>query len=288
MKFDTIAVATDFSEPACQALSQAEALARTCGAELVLVHASGVDPKGAYLYELASRIDEPWQAYLDSTLTHAREQLRDLEARVAARGHRTRAVFAPGFADQAIVDAVRDVGADLLVVGTHGYTGVQRWMLGSVAERVARLAPCHVLVVRGAPASFRRVLVGTDFSSASASALDAALALADVSGRIDVVHGYHPPPGASGSVPPWVEQSLREGARAAAEALLSTRPRQRIHLDVAVGAPGPLLQEHLRAERHEAVFIGSHGKRGLRRMILGSVTEHTLRAAPCSVFVARA
>lgn len=287
MRLNNVVVATDFSDAASLALAQAEAIAKEHDAELVLVHASGVDEAGMYVFEVAGRIDEPWKAYLESKLTHAQEQLAQLAREVEARGHRVRSRFVQGFADKAVVDTAREIEADLVVVGTRGHTGVQRWLLGSVAERVARLADRHVLVVRGdRTIDFSRILVGTDFSPASALALDAARTLAPAEGRIDLLHGYHQPMAVRGDAPEWVETSLREGAHSAAEKLLKPRADERVHLDVVAGPPALALRMRLSETTYDVVFLGSHGKRGLQRMLLGSVTEHTLRGAPCSVFVA--
>lgn len=286
MKLNTIVVGTDFSPAAGQALAQAELMAVQHDAQLVLVHASGLDPAGVTLLEIAGRVDEPWKAYLDGRLTHSREQLAQLVGEVEARGHRVQSRFFEGHADRAVVEAAREVSADLVVVGTRGHTGMQRWLLGSVAERVARLAEAHVLVTRKAPTKFERVLVGTDFSPASTLALDAARAIVPAGGRIDLLHGYHEPMAVRDDAPAWLDAGLREGAEAAAENLLRDRSDERVHLEVVFGPPAPTLRHRLDEGAYDAVFLGSHGKRGLRRVLLGSVTEHTLRGAPCSVFVA--
>ncbi len=286
MKLKTIVVGTDFSSAAAQALAQAELIAGQHEAELILVHASGLDDRGVALLEMAGRVDEPWKAYLDGRLTHSREQLGQLVEEVSARGRRVQPRFVEGHADRAVVDVAQEVGADLIVVGTRGHTGMQRWLLGSVAERVARQAAAHVLVTRQPPTPFAHVLVGTDFSPASALALDAARALVAGDGRIDLLHGYHEPLSVRDEAPAWLDASLREGASSAAESLLRDRSDDRVHLEVMSGAPAPTLRRRLDEGAYDAVFLGSHGKRGLRRMLLGSVTEHTLRGAPCSVFVA--
>lgn len=286
MKLNTIVVGTDFSPAAAQALAQAELIASQHEAQLVLVHASGLDDRGVALLEMAGRVDEPWKAYLDGRLTHSREQLVQLVDEVAARGQRVQPHFVEGHADRAVVEVAQEVGAELIVVGTRGHTGMQRWLLGSVAERIARQAETHVLVTRQPPTAFARVLVGTDFSPASALALDAARALVAAEGRIDLLHGYHEPLSVRDEAPAWLDASLREGASSAAENLLRDRSDERVHLEVMSGAPALTLRQRLDERAYDAVFLGSHGKRGLRRMLLGSVTEHTLRGAPCSVFVA--
>jgi universal stress protein A len=76
---------------------------------------------------------------------------QELERRVAdavTRGLRSRAVVKMGPAAAGLVEAVNEVGGDLVVVGTHGRTGLERVLLGSVAEQVVRAAPCAVLTVK--------------------------------------------------------------------------------------------------------------------------------------------
>src|SRR5690606_9977874 len=111
----------------------AEALARAHDAELVLVHASGVDA-GVYTYEVAGHVDEPWQTYVDARLEHGREQLRILADDLDATGVPARPRHVHGFPDTSLVEVADDEAADVIVVGTHGRTGVERWLLGSVAE----------------------------------------------------------------------------------------------------------------------------------------------------------
>jgi nucleotide-binding universal stress UspA family protein len=79
----------------------------------------------------------------------AKAELADLAARLAKRGVKVRTLLREGTPHRAIVDAAKQPGTDLIVMGTHGRTGMSRLLLGSVAELVIRHAPCPVLTVRG-------------------------------------------------------------------------------------------------------------------------------------------
>jgi nucleotide-binding universal stress UspA family protein len=139
----SILAAVDFSENAEQALAAAVDLAKQCGAELHVVHA----------LDLPIPIFNPYAVSIpDALLTQARDEasrrLRETVEKlgrqgVTAKSHLTEVPAAP-----AIARVAEDLGADLVVMGTHGHTGLKHVLLGSVAERTLRLAPCSVLIVK--------------------------------------------------------------------------------------------------------------------------------------------
>lgn len=135
---------TDFSEEAHQAEEHATRLARALGADLLLLHVSVETP----LYgETAFGMPDVKRIY--------EGQSRWAEERLAARadilttgGVRARWLRRTGIVHDAICDVARAEAADYIVIGTHGRGGIARFMLGSVADRVVRTAPCPVLLVR--------------------------------------------------------------------------------------------------------------------------------------------
>jgi nucleotide-binding universal stress UspA family protein len=200
-----------------------------------------------------------------------------------------------GFADTGLCDAARELGADLVFTGTHGRTGVGRFLLGSVAERVVRLSSAPVVVTRGeAPrGGYRRILVPTDFSEAADAALEMALRVAHAEAEIVLLHcwslttvapTYVAEP--SGAVTQSLRTAVAEGADAAAARLIA-RHRDRSIDFVRLESPAAAgIQNHLEnAGPWDLVALGSHGRRGVQRWLLGSVAELTVRHAPCSVLV---
>jgi universal stress protein A len=144
--FYRIVVPTDFSDCAEEAWGMAQRLAAASGAELVLVHVLVEAPlfnEGPFTMDRVRKVYEAarkWgQESLDTWISQA--QAKGLKARVALR---------TGVPYREIVDLVTDERADLVVIGTHGRGGIDRALLGSVADRVVRLAPCPVLTVRAA------------------------------------------------------------------------------------------------------------------------------------------
>lgn len=139
-----IVCATDFSEPGQAAEEQAVALAQALGAELVYVHVS----VETLLYGESALSMTDIQRVYDAQRRWAEETLA---ARVTAAKQRritARWLLRVGAPFEQIVAAAGDEKADMLVIGTHGRSGLNRLLMGSVAERVVRVAPCPVLTVR--------------------------------------------------------------------------------------------------------------------------------------------
>jgi nucleotide-binding universal stress UspA family protein len=139
---------TDFSKASTPAFARALAEARQTRSELVLVHVlapviPAVGASEGYLspsvYEQMSKSGRAW----------AQKQMDRLIAKAKAAGVRARGMLLEGVPHEQIVRAAKRQRAALIVIGTHGRTGVARFFLGSVAARVAATAPCPVLTVRG-------------------------------------------------------------------------------------------------------------------------------------------
>ena len=138
--------ATDFSTASRPAFARALEWARRDRAELVLVHVlspPAITLEDSYLSEKTYRDLEA------AALRDARKRLGALAARAKGAGVRASSLAVSGIPDEEILRAARRQRAALIVLGTHGRTGFARAMLGSVAERVASLARCPVLTVRG-------------------------------------------------------------------------------------------------------------------------------------------
>ena len=140
-----ILVPTDFSETADAALDCATTLAERFGASLRLVHVFD-DPYAAAIY--TPEVYAPMPPDIrERILTDVRRRLAEQLTGIAPVEATSEVLEAAPA--EAIVDDARAHGADLIVMGTHGRRGLSHMLLGSVAERVLRTAPCPVLVVRG-------------------------------------------------------------------------------------------------------------------------------------------
>jgi nucleotide-binding universal stress UspA family protein len=143
VRLSTILVPTDFSAGAEAALERAAELAKAAGGRMVLLHAyphgtAGADPF-AYLYPVG---------LMESIERDAERKLLELCRKLEARGLRASGEVRLGSPSEEIVSAATRLGADLIVIGTRGLTGVKHALLGSVAERVVRHAHCPVLTVK--------------------------------------------------------------------------------------------------------------------------------------------
>jgi universal stress protein A len=142
--FHRILMATDFSEASVSAWNKALALAADDSAELVVLHAYE-PPNLVYTGGIAPGHYEAWD---QDIRTSANERLDRMVAEAVKQGIHARRTVQAGETEEVIVQAAEDLEADLIVMGTHGRTGLSRVFLGSVATRVIATAPCAVLTVR--------------------------------------------------------------------------------------------------------------------------------------------
>lgn len=140
----TIVHPTDFSEEADQAERQAAALVRSLGGELLLLHVSVESP----LYGETGFGTPDVKRIYETQARWAEERLAARAEVLTKEGVPTRWRRRVGIVHEAICDVAREEAADYVVMGTHGRGDIARFMLGSVADRVLRTAPCPVLTVR--------------------------------------------------------------------------------------------------------------------------------------------
>jgi nucleotide-binding universal stress UspA family protein len=143
-RFARILCPIDFSPPSEKALRQAEEIARTFGSELVVAHV--VEPMiypVAYGMPPVAPID-----YEDAAKTSAQTALQPIVERLSKAGVKATALVDTGAASMRICELVKDQHFDLVVLATHGYTGLKHVLLGSTAERVVRHCTCPVLTVK--------------------------------------------------------------------------------------------------------------------------------------------
>jgi nucleotide-binding universal stress UspA family protein len=228
---------------------------------------------------------------------YAETGLKAAAERLATRGHRTEWAVLRGRAATVILDEAREFGADLVVVGSRGHGAIASLVLGSVSGEVVDHAPCPVLVARRA--SLSRVLFATD-NSAPAKAAQALIQqwpmFEDIPIHVvsvaDVVA-----PWSGGIAPTMYQLALDAYARDLKDA---TAEHQRIAKDTAaelraagrdasgeapVGDPaGEVIAAAERLDG-DVVVIGSRGRTGLKRLLLGSVARNVILGTTASVLV---
>lgn len=283
-----VLVATDFSEQAGRALDAALALAERTKAEVHLVHA----------LEVALPLFEPYAVVLPADWIGearrlAQEKLESAQATVTARGLSGSVHLGDVPAAHAIADRARTLGADLVVVGTHGHTGLKHVLLGSVAERTVEYAPCAVWTVKGSgAASPRTVVVGTDFSEGGTEAMKVAADWARGFGaRLHLVHALQIPMPLIAPYEVAIPEGIIEGARREAKRQLDEAAKLlsgvQVTTELATTPAHAALVDAATRLPAELIVTGSRGLTGVKHALLGSVAERTLRYAPCSVLTVR-
>ena len=142
--FQTILVPIDFSEHSSRALDLAIQLAKTHSARIELVHSFPVVLPPLSPYDTIYPTD-----FTAKCREAAEAKLAEWREKVSAAGIAVNAKATPEPPSEAIPENAKELGADLIVMGTRGLSGLKHVMLGSVAERTLRAAPCPVLTVRG-------------------------------------------------------------------------------------------------------------------------------------------
>lgn len=291
-----ILVPVDFSPDADQAVADAIEIARASDAEIELLHAWRL-PVQATLPEAGLVPIEAVNAIRKSD----EEKLQAQAASIRDQGVRCNAHLIEGVASHEIVEAIGAYNADLVVIGTRGQTGLKHAVMGSVAERVTRHASCPVLTVKadGTRAGIRPrvVVVPTDFSPGARGALAVAEQVATAMGpsRLVLAHAYYVPieiealiateRGGDGGL----LERMSAASAAELERILADLQEAGVSVEYVArhGSPEQVISEVAKEFGADLIVMGTHGRTGLRRMLMGSVAEHVVRDAPCPVLTVR-
>jgi nucleotide-binding universal stress UspA family protein len=157
--FTKIVAATDFSEDSTLALGYAEELARRFGAEMILLHVDQALPPVMVSPEIGPVMDVGAMTRIgEEQRIMAQKELDKVVNRLRDGGLKARPVLKVGSPFLEIIHTAQTEGADLIVMGTHGRTGIAHVLMGSVAERVVQKAHCPVLTIRHPDRKFKHPL----------------------------------------------------------------------------------------------------------------------------------
>lgn len=295
MKLHTVMVPLDGSAFAEAALPLGALIARRSGSSLRLALVHGTFAAGS---------DEAAAAQV-ALQDHERDYLRATASRVDPGGALVPEVdLLAGTPGPALAAAVGALRVDLVVMATHGRGALSRAWLGSVADYLVRHLHVPMLLVRPgespqiyAGTRLERVLVPLDTSSTSEEALGPALAVMDPGATLTLVHVVEPVLGtAEPSLPfpmpmdPKLLGELRSLAQArldrVAEGLRARGVTVVTRVLTGVG-PAAVLLDEAGSAPYDLIAMTTHGQGGLRRLLLGSVADKVVRAAPCPVLVVR-
>jgi len=280
-----ILVAMDFSRHAQRAFEWAGALARRFSAELELVTSVFVVPFSAVPGGYAAPVSD-----LYSARAATERRLDEVVAELASAGLRAHYTVLHEDPSSGLCALALEKGVDLIALGTRGRGGLAHVLLGSVAERVARLAHCPVLTVHeevSAPRPLRKLLVPSDFSDPAAGALALARELVEPGGSITVLHAIQPVLAPGDPSVPLADPQSEAWARAEFEQLAAGAPGARLEFDLRYSNPDTGVLDAAAQHAVDAIVMGSRGRSGLAHVLLGSVAERVIRRAPVPVFTTK-
>jgi len=286
MKINRILVPTDFSDTASKAVEMALLWADRFEAELVVLHAR------VMFEDDLTRLDDGLKELEDKEKKIEEELIQRLKHPTRDHAHlNIRHEIIRGYsAPSAILGYVKSNPFDLIIIGTHGRSGLEHFLIGSVAEKVVRYAPATVLTVPGnaeCKVFFRRLIVPFDFSEYARLALEKALELADSEGLelhlfYVVEEDVHPAWYAWGAqsifdVLPQIKEKAREKMDEAL-AELQVPETVKIYKEVTAGKAHKEIAAYAKKIAADGVVMATHGRVGLDRFLLGSTTERVIRS----------
>ncbi len=319
--FKKLLVPLDGSPLAERALKPAFSLARQANAELLLLRVAYAE---AIVIPVLGVPGARGLAWPSQALAHAAREAHDYLTSVQmAYAAPERLVWSKVITDETqspdiaahIIQTAQDDQSDLIVMSSHGRSGMQRWVYGSVAERVLSAAPCPVLALRNA-ASPRRVLISLDRSPLSEQALRPGLDVAHSLGcDVTLLHiiaeglpsgilpqhphyhfysrqmGIDVPYSGSQPLPPRQRllDQLHDDAFAYLQqlALKHHHPGLTVHTAVEFGSPAETILAYADHHDIDLIVMATHGYTGLRRWVYGSVTNKVMRGGKHSLLIVR-
>ena len=294
----TVLVPLDGSDLAELALPHAVALVRRLGGRIVLARV----PETLVVPVMSGGIWVTREVESHEAQEVAEAYLAEIAAREALAGLDVETLTPHHPVAHGLLEAIHHSAAGLVVMTTHGHSGLGRWLLGSVADKLVHASPVPVYVVRSsespAPPAFGRVLVPLDGSELAEAALEDAAALAQVAGselrlvRVPTLPGYATAiPETAG----WIPDLLREAALEAETYLTGIAARLeaeglRVAADVEMivaGSVADALLDYAERSRVDLIVMSTHGRTGVGRWLFGSVADRVLQASPVPVWLVR-
>lgn len=278
-----VLAATDLSEHSRVAINRAALICQEHGAHLELLHVIEELPPTDLLSP-------------DQCQKIARQHLQDEVERAVPQSIDCRCQVEMGKAFVSVIHSARRLMADLIIIGVHRSPSFRDHFLGTTAEKLIRKSPPPVLIVKQPPqTTYRRVLVPTDFSESSVRALASALILAPQA-SIELLHVYSYWGEGRLNMAAYskdvLEQYRREAkniAKASMDKMLQENGIEghRVKQHLRQGHAASVIVKFAKELQVDLVVMGTTGRSELRQVLLGSVTEHVLRAVPCDILTGR-
>ena len=285
--YDRVLFPTDGSEAATAAFEYALEIAATHGATVHALHVVDLpfDTPSRIRDDLAETLEREGEEIVEGTAERASE--RDLSVVTEVR---------EGVPHEAIVEYASEADVDLLVVPTHGRDGIERFLVGSVTERVVNTAPVPVLAVtpdehEGFTYPCEDVLVPTDGSAGADRALEEGIALSNVvDARLHLLHVVEPtslgpegdPGGTDERMDDRANEILNEASETAERASVDSVTRS-----IAHGRPYREIRSYVEDAGIDVIALGVYGETDFSRYALGGVSAKLLRTSPVPLLTVR-
>jgi nucleotide-binding universal stress UspA family protein len=266
-RLERLLLATDGSDCSEGAVREGIRLAKDCGTKVYVLSVIEYNPE---LEALAPNLVEEMENEASACVRSVKE-LADREG-VACETLITRT----GAPHASIVDEAANLKANMIVMGRRGRTGLKRLLMGSVTARVVGYSPVNVFVVpRAAKTEFRNILVATDGSAFSDAAAREAVCMAKCTGGTVMAL----------SVARTEGEDVWENVQRVRQ--LGEKEGVRVKTVTDVGRHYEVIVRNAEEGNIDLIVMGSHGRTGLDRLLMGSVTEKVIGLASCPVLVTK-
>ncbi|HEY4271921.1 MAG TPA: universal stress protein [Candidatus Udaeobacter sp.] len=300
LNFQNIIVPIDFSKMSMQAIQIAKQLARRFGASIHLAHVRQFNYAADFMAPSRPMVPLSFMPYEQNGEQTALKELKKVASESGVSSANCDVLSgAPPFDE--ICRLAQTIPADLVVMPTHGRTGLKHVFLGSTAERIVQHSSCPVLVTRGKALQanngsrfrIKTILVPVDFSNCSREGLEYAIGFASEFGaKIIMVHAtYLGYVYSSEGTAIYDILGLQKAARKTAERKMRELIRSvnfgAVKFETAFTDGSPVIDICAFAKNHDVdlIITSTHGLTGFKHVLVGSIAEHVVRHAPCSVLV---
>jgi len=269
-RLEKLLLTTDGSKFSEGAVREAINLAKTCSSKLFAISVVEINPEfGAIAPGLVEKAERETRQYLESLKSRASKEGVDCEI-IVREGEEP---------FQYIVDEAAKKKVEMIIMGRWGRTGLKKLMMGSVTAKVIGHAPCNVLIIpKDAKLDLDKILIATDGSKYSEAASREAISIAKRSG---------------GTLIALSVAKKKENLLAAKESVdkveaITEKEGIKVQALTPKGEPYKTIIKTAEEKKAGLIVVGSHGRTGIEKLLMGSVTERVIGHANCAVLVVKA
>lgn len=272
----------DFFPAANTAADYAITLAQASGARLILLHV--IEPIMSWAYNVP--VDT--SAVTETMTKAATAELNKIAKKAIARNVPVEVLVRCGLVDVAIESLIRQGGVDFLVMGTHGRRGLEKFFIGSTAERLVRKLDVPIMTIRTPkrhPLSVRHILVATDFAEGTPEAVRYALSIAkEYKAKVTLLHVLND---LQADISGPYRQPLLRSIKEELQNLVSAKDRSLVDITVRseIGGPAQRILPIAKSEDVDLIVMSIRRKTFVDRLSIGSTAEKIIRGSAAPVLM---